>query len=363
LGIEQLQYIGLFVFGVYLFYIFVNAIALVSAKKHKESTDQFAVTILVPYRNEKETLPLLISSFEAMSYPSKLIEIILINDHSDDGSEQFDFSNSSLNIQVIHAIGGGKKNAITEGVVVATNDLIVQTDADCEVPMYWLNYLLAPFKDYDMVCGSVLFSNSALQNSELLSYQGIGVAANHMRAPFLCNAANIAYRKSIFEELEGFSDNISISSGDDIYLLRAFSKAKRKIAYTLNEKCCVTTKAEKSPGKYLKQRVRWASKTKRGQSLDTILAGILVFLTNAFVLFEIALAGIQGVEIGIGLIAVVSKFVIDFLFLFLVAQRMKKYLPLLAFPIASIWYSLYIVLIVLLSVFYRPKWKNRKIHI
>jgi biofilm PGA synthesis N-glycosyltransferase PgaC len=361
--VEYFESLGLFVVGLYLFYIFVNAVALISSKKHKESTDQIAATILVPFRNEKETLANLVASFESLSYPKDLIEIILINDHSDDGSELYDFSNSFLNIRIIHAKGEGKKNAITEGIAKASNEIIVQTDADCEVPEYWLNYLLAPFPEKDMVCGSVVFSNSQLQNSEILSYQGIGKAANHMRTPFLCNAANMAYRKSTFQDLGGFNDNISISSGDDVYLLRSFSKAKKEIAYTLNEKCCVKTKAERSPGKYLKQRVRWASKTKKGQSFDVVLAGIVVFLTNVFVLFEIALNVIQGVEMGIGLIAVLSKFAIDFLFLFLVAQRMKKYLPLLSFPIASIWYSLYIVLIVILSGFYRPKWKNRKIQI
>jgi hypothetical protein len=34
----------------------------------------------------------------------------------------------------------------------------------------------------------------------------------------MCNGANLAYKKSLFQELNGFQGNDTIASGDDVFL-------------------------------------------------------------------------------------------------------------------------------------------------
>jgi hypothetical protein len=40
----------------------------------------------------------------------------------------------------------------------------------------------------------------------------------------LCNGANLAYKKTVFTELNGFQGNENIASGDDIFLFEKFYK-------------------------------------------------------------------------------------------------------------------------------------------
>jgi hypothetical protein len=40
------------------------------------------------------------------------------------------------------------------------------------------------------------------------------------RKGFMCNGANLAYKKSLFQELNGFQGNDTIASGDDVFLLQ-----------------------------------------------------------------------------------------------------------------------------------------------
>lgn len=50
----------------------------------KEFTPKTSFTIVVPFRNEKENLPNLLHSTSLLNYPRELVEIILVDDDSDD---------------------------------------------------------------------------------------------------------------------------------------------------------------------------------------------------------------------------------------------------------------------------------------
>ena len=50
----------------------------------KEFTPKTSFTIVVPFRNEKENLPNLLHSISLLNYPKDLVEIILVDDDSND---------------------------------------------------------------------------------------------------------------------------------------------------------------------------------------------------------------------------------------------------------------------------------------
>jgi poly-beta-1,6-N-acetyl-D-glucosamine synthase len=360
---STLETIAVGICGVYVIYILLFSVLLALSKRSSPRNTTRSVTIVVPFRNEKDHLDKLLKSFTELDYPMEQIEVVLVNDHSSDGSEYTKLEKFSFDIRLIHCEKEGKKAALTEGINQASNDIIVQTDADCIVPTYWLSTIIGELENCDMVCGIVLFSNSSMQNLELFTYHGVGKASLMLNSPILANGANMAYRKSDFIDMGGYKDNTRTSSGDDVFLLRSFAKNKKSIVYTFSPNACVSTTAEKSLAHFFKQRVRWAGKTGRSRHLGTILAGIILLSTNLFVVFQIVTWMIYGFAYDIGLMAFLSKFAIDILFLFLVALSTRVYRPLLYLPIAITLYSLYIVLLAILCVFYRPEWKNRKIQI
>jgi len=355
--------IGFVICLVYSFYIFTNGIQLLNKERHSRIDQLPDVSIVIPFRNEMKKLPGLLRSLAFLDYPNEKLEIILINDHSTDGWERLDLDQFGLQLKTINCNGIGKKAALSDGIAFANNEIIIQTDADCIVPATWINSMLNALGNNDMVCGSVLFSNSKLQNLELFAYQGLGKSTLKLNAPIIANGANMAYRKTAFIAVGGFEDNKGISSGDDVFLLRSFAKEKKRIVYVLSESARVWTRSESNFLGIIKQRIRWAGKTKSTSHIGTIAAGLILVLTNFYVCLHFILWLAFDLTSEVAEIGILIKFTIDGLFLLLVARQLKNYWPLLYLPIAIPLYSLYIVLIAFLCVFIRPEWKNRKIQI
>jgi poly-beta-1,6-N-acetyl-D-glucosamine synthase len=355
--------IGFVICLVYSFYIAANGVQLLNKERHSRIDQLPDVSIVIPFRNEMNKLPGLLRSLSFLDYPNEKLEIILINDHSTDGWERLALDQFDLQLKTINCNGIGKKAALSEGIALATNEIIMQTDADCIVPSTWINSMLNALGNNDMVCGSVLFSNSKLQNLELFAYQGLGKSTLKLKAPIIANGANMAYRKTGFIEVGGFENNKNISSGDDVFLLRSFAKEKKRIVYLLSDSARVSTESERHFFSIIKQRIRWAGKTKSTSHIGTIAAGVILVLTNFYVCLHFILWLILDLTSEVADIVILIKFSIDGLFLFLAARQLKSYGPLLYLPIAIPLYSLYIVLIAFLCVFIRPEWKNRKIQI
>src|SRR5690606_11701449 len=84
----------------------------------------------------------------------------------------------------------------------------------------------------------------------------------------LCSGANLAYRKSAFEGVEGYSGNENYASGDDEFLLKKVIQeyGKNAVHYLHGVEVLVMTKPLKSWDELVWQRVRWASKWRAHQS-------------------------------------------------------------------------------------------------
>ena len=70
-------------------------------------------------------------------FPLNQLEILIINDHSDDDTvlliDEFMTENKNIDVRLIHSKGEGKKFALREGIQMSKHDLIVTTDGDCSM--------------------------------------------------------------------------------------------------------------------------------------------------------------------------------------------------------------------------------------
>ena len=57
---------------------------------------------------------------------------------------------------------------------------------------------------------------------DFLSMQGATIGGFGIQQPFMANGANLAYQKELFIKLNGFENNNTIASGDDVFLLENF---------------------------------------------------------------------------------------------------------------------------------------------
>lgn len=324
-------------------------------------------SIIIPFRNEAENLPLLLESFSELNYPKDLFEVILVNDESTD---KFEILNPKLQVSIINNMrvsNSPKKDAITTAMKVVQNNWIITTDADCIVNKNWLltldNYIQT--HKVSMIAGAVTYECKKtflhhFQQLDLASLQGATIGSFGIRKGFMCNGANFAYTKSLFKELNGFEGNNTIASGDDVFLLqKAITKFPEKVHYLKSKDTIVTTKPLDNWKSLFYQRMRWASKTTSYQSNFGKLLGLIVFLGNLVSVLSFGL-WLMGLMLSLHIfLFFLSKFIIDSVLIYKTNQFLTKtkihYLIL-----SSLLYPFFSVSVALYSLGGKYEWKGRK---
>ena len=338
-------------------------------------------SILVPFRNEENNLPTLLKSINKLDYPKDMFQLILVDDSSSDKSKeiaiQFRDDHQELNILVIENDSTGnspKKSALNKGISLALKPWILTTDADCIVPPSWLKTFdnLIDTKDLKMIVAPVGYTEGDgflynFQVLDFLSLQGITIGSFGMQdkpfiKPFLCNGANLCYKKESFYEVEGFKGNEHLASGDDVFLLeKMISEFPNQVEFVKSREAIVRTLPKKTWIELIRQRIRWAAKTTAFSASFSKLIGLLVFLTNLLVLVIIILGILGQMPWGqVGLLFLL-KFNLDFIFLHKTARFFEQEGAMKSYIFSSLVYPAFTVLIVVLSLKKSYTWKDRKL--
>lgn len=338
-------------------------------------------SILVPFRNEAKHLPQLLNSLAQQQYPKNLWELILINDGSSDESvpivKTFKQEHPDMNITLIDNEDQSispKKAAIKKGISYASRAWIITTDADCLVPTTWLRTFDKRIQTQDlyMVVAPVGYINGDgflhnFQVLDFLSLQGTTMGSFGMKnkglfPPFLCNGANLCYRKEVFINVNGYEGNEHIASGDDVFLLEKFiSKYPDKVEFAKSKEVIVRTSPKFSWKDLIQQRIRWSAKTTAFKAVYPKLIGLTVFLAN-LVLIAIIFSGVAG-QMPWGLVGLLFliKFNIDFVFLNKSARFFDDQNAMKSYFLSSLIHPVYTILIVILSLKKSYSWKGRKL--
>jgi len=357
-------------FGISLLYSFVIFNLIHKIKKEhvfEQSTDITSsentyFSVLIPFRNEAQNIPELLTTLSKIEYPTSHFEIIFIDDASEDNSKsiiQECIQNTHLNIKVLNNkpySNSPKKDAITLGVKNAKHSWIVTTDADCLVPSTWLSELNTFIKTEapHFVAMPVLVKkkNSVValfQYFETLALQGITLATYRLKRPFLCNGANLAYKKDLFFEVNGYEGNNHLASGDDIFLLEKIRKlANTNIRYVCSRNVLVTTSPEDSWSTSIQQRVRWASKTKTQKNTTALALGIVMLLSNISVIASLILVFIFPLKVMYWISFIFMKWITDGLLLKFTATTFQEdfddsdtIIPLFVQPFLYCWIAVH----------------------
>jgi cellulose synthase/poly-beta-1,6-N-acetylglucosamine synthase-like glycosyltransferase len=354
---------------IYVISISLLIYGFIRIKKYQKTNlePQTSFTIIVPFRNEAENLPKLLNSFSKLNYPNNLFEVILADDSS---YEKFQVSGFRFQVSVIDNIrisNSPKKDAITTAMQHVKTNWVITTDADCVVPENWLltfdNYIQE--NNVSMLAGAVSYEckNSFLhhfQQLDLTSLQGATIGSFGIKKAFMCNGANFAYTKSLFEKLNGFEGNNKIASGDDVFLLqKAANLFPAEVHYLKAKEAIVITKPTQDWKSLFHQRIRWAAKTSSYQSIFGKYLGLIVFLGNlSFVLgFMFLIFRIWPLPFLILFVAV--KFSIDFMLLYITNQFLTK-TRLRHLILSSLFYPFFSATVALYSLFGSYEWKGRK---
>ncbi|MEC5164383.1 cellulose synthase/poly-beta-1,6-N-acetylglucosamine synthase-like glycosyltransferase [Flavobacterium sp. PL11] len=357
-----ISFIGLLLYG---FNKVIDIDSTSLKPKFKSACTKF--TIIVPFRNEAQNLPVLLDSLSKLNYPIDLFEVILIDDDSDD---QYKITEKNYRIKIIKNIRvshSPKKDAITTAMEYVNSDWVITTDADCVVPINWLSAFdhYIQKEDVTMIAAAVTYNCTNFfihhfQQLELASLQGATIGGFGINKAFMCNGANFAYTKTLFKTLDGFNGNNNIASGDDVFLLqKAVARFSEQVHYLKSKEAIVTTKPLNNWKSLFYQRVRWASKTSSYQSVFGKTTGLIVFLGNLSVIASLTLLIIDYLSWNYFFILILLKFTVDSLLIYRSNNFLTK-TKIQHLILSSLLYPFFSVTVAIYSIFGKYGWKDRR---
>ena len=283
------------------------------------------VSVLIAARNEEKNIEKLLESLKKQSFPKELFEVIIVNDHSTDNTDEIinDFinKNKELDVKLLKAEKKGKKHAISQALHTAINELVIVTDADCVLNDLWIESIVGFYQEEKckMILAPVLLSPAEnlfekMQVLEHLSLIGSTAGSASIGFPVMCNGANMAYERKAALEVEKFRNDFDIPSGDDMFLLEQFVKCygHNNVKFLLSKSAVVKTKTCKTIKDFFRQRRRWVSKTKSYTSWKVIVTALIVLFFNLSIISLLVSAFFVPALWSIYILLTLLKFFIDF---------------------------------------------------
>ncbi|MFN9783157.1 MAG: glycosyltransferase [Sphingobacteriales bacterium] len=329
------------------------------------------VTVIIPARNESANIKACLSALMAQTYPRSLMEIIVVDDLSEDDTAEIvkNFPVKLIRNNPKPGTIAFKKQAIATGISQASGALILTTDADCIVANTWVSTMVNTLQSQRayMVTGPVKMmpGNQCLSMFQSLDFailQGITAASVGSGIHDMSSGANLAYIKSFYHEVGGFNGIDDIASGDDMLLMQKFSaQYPGSIGYAFSMDAMVNTKTEPTWKLFLQQRIRWASKATKYKDPVLFRILLLVYAVNLWVVALLVMGLWNRRAFVFGLILMIIKLMIEWRFVQNVLQFFSL-LPLMRwFPIAQPLHILYTVVSGFFGQAGGYRWKGRNV--
>ncbi len=363
--------------GVYVTIVLLFLLGLFFPRKGLNKR-QFTVSVVIAARNEEDTIELCLKDLLHQTYPKEKYEIIVVNDNSTDLTETI-IKRYAERYHFIHYVEAGarregmspKKNALTAGIQRSSAEIILSTDADCRVRSTWIEAMVSYFTPkVGMVIGysqlgrrydrHTFFENlQALDFLALLSSAG---GACNLNFALAATGQNIAYRRSVFEEVDGFSSIGHRISGDDVLFLQLVrGRTDWKIRFAASSRAFNTSRPESSFYDFLQQRIRWASNGayQVKQNIYFFTYVLLVYAFNLALGVCAALGFLQPVLWRVFFGCLVCKLFAELLLLLRGAAVFDRKDLLRFFPLWTFLQVPYIITVGMLGTFGVFKWKDR----
>lgn len=337
----------------------------------KVDFDEFnypSVSVIVSARNEEKNMSLCIESLLKIEYPREKLEIILINDRSTDKTGEVIKSYSQKYPEIIYLETEksssrlkGKTGALYQAIKKSKGEIIFTTDADCEVKPTWVKEMVGYYDDRTGVVNSYTIVKpeniySGFQSFDWLYLLTIASGADGINNQLSCVGNNMSYRRKAYEDVGGY-EKVKFSVTEDFMLLKTIRDAtKWKVKFPVDEKVLNYTLPCSDFKELYRQKKRWG----RG-GLDIRFTGFIVGLIGWSAGTAILGGWVLGCLTGY-LIYVISKILIDILFVLPAAHKFKAYKVLLYVIPFEIYFAVYSFVLPFILLFDRTVvWKGQKL--
>ncbi|GAA4035441.1 hypothetical protein GCM10022409_20160 [Hymenobacter glaciei] len=227
------------------------------------------VSILIAARDEAAALPRCLASLRALDYPAELLEILVGDDGSTDGTAAVaeaamrGFAGHFQVIPIVDTLGQarGKANVLAHLTRRATTDYFFITDADISLPTSWLTGLLAhagpgvgTVTGITAVRGPQLFHQ--LQGLDWLLSLSMVQVVSDLGRPVTAMGNNMLVTRAAYEATGGY-EALPFSVTEDFALFQAVLASGFGFRQVFQADICADSLPMPTWAALLRQRQRW----------------------------------------------------------------------------------------------------------
>ena len=359
--------IGYIILFVYVSIIGAACLGFIKGIKYQSVKAGSDFSIVIAFRNEEERIDDLLISLEKSDLEQvNLDEVIFVNDHSLDRTVEKikRWSNhNKFKVRIAHLNHDfGKKKAIHLGINQVLSTYVLTLDADVQFDAKFLLKMSQTLgANHSLIIVPVIEKNGIIFSriaSHALTVLSVGLAS--LGFPINVNGAASVFKREEYIRLEPLKNNFHISSGDDMFILKAFLKSKGSVIKPfLSKGIHVLTDGPKNITEFISRGVRWSTKMKLIKLPLINLIGISILLCNFYVYYFIFFNNPLSAA---SLIWLSIKFVLDFMTLYFSFNLYdKRGITIFAIPMFFI-YPLYLLTVLILNLFrIKMNWKDRPV--
>ena len=329
------------------------------------------VSVIVAMKNEEQNVRPCLEALVNQDYPLDLIQIIVVDDGSWDGTKDIleEYHNKYSHLKIVRnddgaGKSGGKKLSLNKAIAASQGEILLFTDADCVPPRYWVRSMIGCFApEVGLVVGfSPLIDPKNSLLGELIRLDSIAsgiVAAGSigLGKAVTCTGRNIAYRRQVYDELNGFDKIMhSVSGDDDLFLQQVHKETSWKIKFSLDEDSMVPAYQSKTIKQFFTQKRRHLSAGKY-YNLKSQIGYFLFHLSNLFLYLFFLTSLLLGQNIFLAILLFITKLGIDWLLFITAGKDFNVSIKFKHFLLYELFFISYHLIIAPTSWFGKIKWK------
>ena len=342
-----------------------------SRKSNEESQmlEQPGVSVVLCAHNEAYNLSQYLQALLSQDYPE--YEVIVVDDGSEDETraivESYMVRDPRLHMTFVPLgarVGSTKKLALTLAAKAAQYDYLLLTDADC-VPEseHWIREMVKGSEGgKDIVLGFGAYFSEHGHLNRLVRFDTLFNGLHYLGAalcghPYMGVGRNLAYRKSFFFEMGGFTHLMTNRAGDDDLFVNHVA-TKRNTAVVINRDATTWSPSKKTLKEWWQQKRRHVSVspnyrlgTKMRLALEPMTRGLFYALTLYILLTY---------QVSVVSLAALGLFFLRWLLLTAIMNVSARRIGMKRFCMASVlWFDIALPLVNLYMLIV-PKRKNLK---
>ncbi len=355
-----------------LYFSFILALRIGIGKLNDGLERKLApICIIVAMKNEMRNVRSCLDALINQTYPKDLLEIIIADDGSTDETPAIlsEYQKNYPFCRVIQIVSNpksqsGKKYALSQAIDQGSGEILLFTDADCIPPPDWayaMTSYFAPdvglvagfsplFDPTDSVIGKLLLIDSLVNGAVAAGSIGLGDAVS-------CSGRNIAYRREVYNQVNGFKEIMSSVSGDDdLFLQLVHRKTEWKIRFGNDIDAIVPSYQTKTMKEFFSQKKRHLSAGKF-YTLKLKVVYFLFHLSNLLLYLFFLISIISRQNIFLAALLLSAKFLSDALLIAAAGNYFKVQPNMKYFFLWEIFFVLYHLIIAPFSWLGRIRWK------